>query len=57
MRKYYMLNEFFDLIYIGEYEELLQAVQYVDSHNWKFQTIMDESAAKAWLSRYKAAIQ
>lgn len=57
MRKYYMLNQFCDLVYIGEHEELLQALQYVDSHGWKFITLMDESAAKAWFSRCKAAIQ
>jgi len=57
MRKYYMLNHYGELIYIGEYKELLQAMQYVDSHSWKFITLMDEDTAKAWFSRCKAAIQ
>ena len=51
MCKYYMLNHYGELIYIGKYKELLQAMQYVDSNDWKFITLMDEGAAKAWLSR------
>lgn len=57
MRKYYMLNQFCELVYLGEYEDQLQAMQYVDSKGWKFHCLMDEGAAKSWLSRCKAAIQ
>ena len=57
MRKCYMLNGFCDLVFIGVYEDLLQAKQYVESRGWKFLTLMDESAAKAWLSRCKLVIE
>lgn len=57
MRKYYMLNQFCELVYLGEYEDQLQAMQYVDSKGWEFHCLMDEGAAKSWLSRCKAAIQ
>ena len=57
MRKYYIINAFAEVVYIGEFADHLQAKEYVDSRGLLFIALMDEGAAKNWLMRCKAVIR